>query len=252
MTTLAVPFHLDERLELFESPLPVRRTISPALPEGSAWERMAALYEEVAAAVSDDPVPLVVSGDCTTSLATLAGLQRAGTSPAVIWIDAHGDFNTEETTESGYLGGMPLAKICGLGDLEIVHRLCLVPLPAERILLVGARDLDPGEEELLAAEGVRRAVVEGLDVADLPPGPLLLHLDVDVADPGDLPGLRFPAPGGPTKADLSMAVAAMAACGRLAAVDVGLTWRPDPHTGSARADLVREILAPLATTKERP
>lgn len=209
MATLAVPFHLDERLEPFESPFPIRRTIAPALPEGSAWERMAALYEEVAAAVSEDPVPLVVSGDCTTSLATLAGLQRAGTSPAVVWIDAHGDFNTEETTESGYLGGMPLAKICGLGDLDVV-RLCLAPLPAERVLLIGARDLDPGEEELLAAEGVRRAAVEGLDVADLPPGPLLLHLDVDVADPGDLPVLRLPSPVGPTKVDLSTALAAVA------------------------------------------
>lgn len=245
MTTIAVPYYLDEPLGAFEPPVAVERTVSATLPEGSAWERMAVLYEAVAEVVAASPAPLVVSGDCTTSLGTLAGTQRTGTDPGVVWIDAHGDFNTEETTESGYLGGLPLAKICGLGDLEIVRRLRLAPVATDRVLLVGARDLDPAEDALLVEKGVRRATVEGLDVADLPAGPLFLHLDVDVADPADLPGLRYPAPGGPTRADLAAAVAAVAASGRLVAVDVGLTWKPDRRETGRRAAYLQRVLAPL-------
>jgi len=71
---------------------------------------MGVLYDPVAQAISRHTLPvLVVSGDCTTSLGIIAGLQRAGRDPGIVWIDAHGDFDTEATSPSGYLGGLALA-----------------------------------------------------------------------------------------------------------------------------------------------
>ncbi len=245
MSVTAVPFHLDRELDEFESPLAPQRTVAPALSGEGETERIAALYEEVAQVVALDTAPIVVSSDCTTSLATVAGLQRTGISPGVVWLDAHGDFNTEETSESGYLGGMPLAKICGLGALELVERLGITPLDCGRALLVGARDLDVAEEALIVREGVRRTTVAELPLAELPRGPLYLHVDVDVADPGDLPGLLFPVSGGPGRDELRAAIAAVAGSGRLAAVGVSLPWDWKADPGRARAEYVRALLEPL-------
>lgn len=139
----------------------------------------------MAATVAAKPDPVVISGDCPTSLATVAGLQRKGSGPSIVWLDAHGDFNTEETTESGYLGGMPLAKICGFGDLDAIGGLGLATVAPDRALLVGARDLDPGEDALLASAGVARATVADLRSELLPPGPIyLLTWDPKSSDPG--------------------------------------------------------------------
>jgi arginase family enzyme len=63
--------------------------------------------------------PVVLSGDCVASLAVIAGLQQRGIRPGLVWFDAHGDFHTEATTSSGYLGGLPLAKAVGRGDLTL-------------------------------------------------------------------------------------------------------------------------------------
>jgi hypothetical protein len=75
---------------------PIDRTITTELPAGSRWERMGVLYEQVASAVADRETPVtVVSGHCTTSLETLAGLQRGGHNPGIVWFDAHADLHTE-------------------------------------------------------------------------------------------------------------------------------------------------------------
>ncbi len=245
MSITAVPFHLDQAIEPFEAPLAPARTIAPRLGGESTWERIATVGEAVARVVARDTAPIVISGDCVTSLAVVAGLQRAGVSPGVVWLDAHGDFNTERTSESGYLGGMPLAKICGLGELEIVERLGITPLDCSRILLVGTRDLDVAEEALIVREGVRRTTVAGLADAALPDGPLYLHLDVDVADPDDLPGLLFPAPGGPGRGELRAAIAAVVGSGRLAAIGVSLPWDWEADADPARVEYVRALLEPL-------
>lgn len=82
------------------------------------------------------PPPLVVSGDRTTSLRVLAGLQRAGHDVAIVWFDTHADFHTEQTTTSGYLGGMPAALAVGVGTLTLPTALVLRPVPPSRALLI--------------------------------------------------------------------------------------------------------------------
>ncbi len=226
MLTVSVPYHLDEPLGGF-APGPVDVTVAAELPAGDPWSRMAVLYGQVAGVVAGAGRPVtVLSGDCTTSLGVLAGLQRAGHDPAVVWLDAHADFHTEATTTSGYLGGMPLALAVGVGEPTLPRLLGLRPVPAAT--LVGVRDVDPPEEVLLAASTVRRRPVD--DLGPLPDGPLYLHVDLDVCDPVEAPDLLYPVPGGPPLATVLRALRQVVATGRVAAVGLGLTWRPaDRH-----------------------
>ena len=188
MVVLAVPYHLDERLGFFDVGVLAEGQITAELGSGTAWQRMAVLYEQVADVIAGQSTPpLVLSGDCTTSLAVLAGLQRAGHDLGVVWFDAHADFHTEATTTSGYLGGMPLALAAGVGTPTLPDLLGLRPVPESQILLVDARDTDPGEHVLLDASAVQRQSILGLRPDNLPEGDLYVHLDVDVFDPRHVP-----------------------------------------------------------------
>lgn len=238
MTVLSVPFHLDEPLTGFVPPAPPDEVVVPDLPPGTAWERMAVLYAEVAGALGRDELQVVLSGDCTTALAVVAGLQRSGVDPAVVWFDAHGDLQTPETSTSGYLGGFPVRQLLGGSDRTVPDRLGLAPLRESDVLLVDARDLDPPEAEFLAGSAVRRVAVDEV-VGALPDGPVHLHLDADVVDPRDLSDLRFPAPDGPRWPAVVGAVRAVLATCPVVAVTVGCTWR---GPGSAEfGALVQEI-----------
>jgi len=238
VTVLSVPFHLDEPLPAFVPPVPPDEVIAPDLPPGSPWERMAVLYAEVADALGRDELQVVLSGDCTTALAVVAGLQRSGVDPTVVWFDAHGDLQTPETSASGYLGGFPVRQLLGGSDRTVPDRLGLRPLRESDVLLVDARDLDPPEAEFLAGSAVRRVAVDEV-VGALPDGPVHLHLDADVVDPRDLPDLLFPAPDGPRWPAVLCAVRAVLATCPVVAVTIGCTWRgPGPPEFAA---LVREI-----------
>lgn len=239
MLTIAVPYHLDERLPALTGAFPLDVEIAPDLPPGTPWQRMAVLYEQVAGQVAGAPAPaLVVSGDCTTSLGVLAGLQRAGRDPGVVWFDAHADFHTEDTTSSGYLGGMPLALAAGIGTLTLPDALGMRPVPPSRVVLVDARDTDPPEQRLLDDAGVLRRPVPALSADDLPAGDLYLHVDLDVCDPGDLPDLLFPAPGGPALDEVLAAVGRVLATGRVVAVGLAATWRHRQPPAAAHEELL--------------
>ncbi|HKA88766.1 MAG TPA: arginase family protein [Haliangiales bacterium] len=241
MDAILVPYHLDERVDglAFAGATVVH---AGTLPDAPAWARLAHLYEPVAAAVARVERPLVVSGDCTTALGALAGLQRRGIDPAVVWLDAHGDFNTHETTLSGYLGGMPLALAVGRGDATVRDRLGLRPVREERVVLADARDLDPPERAALDASAVRRS-----SVADLvpPDGDLYVHVDIDVLDPTELAGLRFPAPGGPPLATVVAALRRLSATRRILGVGLALTFDPDRTSRGQVSAVIASVLAAL-------
>ncbi len=249
--TLAVPYHLDDHLPDLDLPLAAAAVITADLGTGDPWTRMAVLYsrlaEVVAGAITDRGVPVVISGDCTTALGTVAGLQRAGLDAGVVWFDAHGDLHTPATTSSGYLGGMPLRLLVGACPELIGASLGLRAVPEDQVLLVGARDLDPPEVSYLAGAAIRTCDVAALDLAEpnlaaLPSGPLYVHLDVDVIDCAEIPGLRFPAPGGPGRAVVAAALRTLLRTGRVAAVGLACTWQPG-HGASAT---IRSLLAVLA------
>lgn len=230
-----MPYHLDDYLPDLDTALAPGVILTVDLSDGDPWARMAELYELVAksirVAILAGAQPVVMSGDCTTSLGTIAGLQRGGIDPAVVWFDGHGDLQTPETTTSGYLGGMPLRMLVGYRPEVIAQPLGLRPVPESRVLLVGARDLDPPERDFLAGSAIRRCDVEDVSADLLPPGPIYLHVDVDVVDPDALPGLLFPAPGGPSLEAVFAAIGTVLASGRVAALGIGCTWHPGRGAG---------------------
>jgi len=246
VSVLRVPHHLDEYLPELDLPLPGDDIVVPSLPAGDTWARLAALLapvaEAVAAMTDRGDLPVVVSGDCTTALGTVAGLQRAGIDPAIVWFDAHGDVQTQETTTSGYLGGFALRLLLGYRPELIAARLGLRPVPEHSVLLAGARDLDPPEVTYLAGSGIRRAEVVEVGSVPLPDGPLYVHLDLDVIDPVGVPGLRFPAPGGPNSAQVTAALGRLLATGRVAAVGIACTWHPGHDAAAAVGDRLASVL----------
>lgn len=160
----------------------------------------------------------------------------------VVWFDAYADFHTEETTTSGYLGGMPLALAVGIGTLTLPTALGLRPVPQSRTVLVDARDTDPGEHVLLDRSTVVRTRLEDLDADGLPAGELYLHLDVDVCEPAHVPDLLYPVPGGPGLTDVLDAVRRIVATGRVAAVGIAATWRHGGCATGAHEDLARRLV----------
>lgn len=184
--------------------------------------------------------PLALLGDCTGALGIVAGLQHGGARrPGMVWFDAHADFNTPESTRSGYLGGMPVAIAAGL-CLDRLRRQTGIdpPLDSRRIVLAGVRDTDPEEQELiehhrLAAvrtldlRGTRRHLREALqrlsDICDS----VYIHVDLDVLDPAVAPGMRYPVPGGLTAEELAAAVELCVAHGRAAALGIAAYNAPD-------------------------
>ncbi|WFE48322.1 arginase family protein [Verrucosispora sp. WMMD1129] len=217
MTTILVPYHQDERLLDDEIPVSADITVRSQVLDGDAWQRMAGVCSATAAAVSPvvaaGGIPVVLSGDCMVAGGTVAGVQQAGVNPAVVWFDAHGDVHTLQTSTSGYLGGLSLRLLNGAHSDRYADVIGLRSVPAERTVLVDARDLDPAEVEYLAVSATRRIPVSEVSADTVPSGPLVLHIDVDVIDSGEVPGLRFPVPNGPP------ADAVVAACGRLFATD---------------------------------
>ncbi|MEM8791868.1 MAG: arginase family protein [Pseudomonadota bacterium] len=188
--------------------------------------------------------PVSLAGDCCAAIPVLAGLRAAGTEPALIWIDAHGDFNTPETSPSQFLGGMPLAMMAGRGPQWMCEEVGLAPFPEERIWLVDGRDLDPLEREAVDASGLHHIDIEGLAELKID-GPVYVHLDVDVLSADEVAAFNYPVPGGPSVAVTVAGCRRFAAANDIVALSVsGWTGRldGDGRTGAACKELIRTLL----------
>ena len=241
MTVISVPFFIGKQMPGFKVPKP-HTTLHPELPTGQPTERMAVLYDHLAALVADVPDPVVYAGDCLSIMGVTGGLQRRGIDPTVLFFDAHGDFHTWETTPSDFLGGMPLAMLTGRGEQTIVGGVGMTPIKDDRVWLVDGRDLDPGEDDAVAKSGIHHVTVEQI-AANPPPGDLYVHIDVDVVDPIDMPGVNYPAPGGPSADAVAQAVAALHATGRVAALSFS-SWNPALPGADIAAAETHRIAAP--------
>jgi arginase len=237
---LAVPFHVGERVEGF-AVLAGATALETVLTEGTPQDRMITLFRDLSDRVASSGVDRVYAGDCMAPLGVLAGLQRRGVRPFIVWLDAHGDFNTWETTPSGYIGGMPLAILVGREERRMLEGIGLEKIPEDRILLSDAREVDPREGVALSRSAVRIARLE--ELAGLLPaeGPIYLHLDLDVVRPSEMPALRYPAAGGPGLGQVGDFLHGLAETGRLAATTVGCTWDP-AHAESREALAATERL----------
>ena len=226
---LLTPFFLDEHKAGLEGlAQPGWQLNRPSLPTGDTQARMVALYrplrDAVAEAVAQGKGPVSVAGDCCTTLGVLAGLQQAGVEPTVMWFDAHGDFNTWETTPSGFLGGMPLAMAVGRGEQTMAEGVGLTSLPEEKVILTDARNLDPDEAEAVERSAVTHVPqVHDLLEMELPAGPLYVHFDTDILNPEEAPAMHYPAPGGPSARVLRRLFRKLAKSGQVAAVSLS-SW----------------------------
>jgi arginase len=189
-------------------------TDSKYLPEiaEACWK----LSHETYRALQEGFVPLVLGGDHSIAIGSVAGVSRfhreRGKRVGIIWLDAHGDINTPETSISGNIHGMPLAHILGLGAPDLLRIGGDPPMvDASRAVLVGVRDLDPGERATIQKTGIRvftmrdlderplRAIMEeAIAIASKDTAGFHVSFDVDWIDPAHAPGVGTPVQGGAT------------------------------------------------------
>ena len=217
---------LAERLggRVLGVPSPGRpRDWSEDLPDAMPVLELAAA--EISAALDQGELPLLTASDCSICIATLPTVARRVPGVRFLWIDAHGDFNTPETTPSGFLGGMCLAAACGRWDAGWPDTID----PAS-VSFLGVRDLDPEERVAVERAGVGEGVPDD--------GPVYVHLDVDGLDPSVLP-VQFPVPGGLSAGEVQDVLTALVAAGRLVGIEVTAFEHPE------HLDLVAGILEPV-------
>lgn len=242
-------------LQFFESP---EHALERAVPDGTQCngpheisdrtaESLAKLHRpiaefvEVAARLGERAVS--IAGDCCASIPVLAGLQRAGLKTTVVWIDAHGDFNTPETSPSQFLGGMPLAMIVGRGPQWMCDSVGMKPQPEHRVWLIDGRDLDPLERSALDASAVRRTGMSGLATLKIA-GPVWVHLDVDVLDSDEAPASNYPVKGGPGVEESVGACNAFARNNDIVALSVS-GWAGSLDTDGSTAKACNELIGSL-------
>ena len=192
------------------------------------------IADVVAAARQEGKAILMTGGNCTHVTGVVGGLQDAhgpGARIGLVWFDAHGDFNTARTTQSGSLGGMPVAVCAGLTHAAWRERSHIAaPLPSDRILLVDVRNLDPAEEQLIRATDVAIAApAPGFPGQDLQQAVaalaarcqmLYLHIDADILDQAFVPNHGTREPNGPDMDQVLAAIDTVMATGKVTAFAV--------------------------------
>lgn len=182
------------------------------------------LAETVRKALDADLLPLVLGGDHSIAVGTMAGvasyLHKQSKRVGMIWLDAHGDMNTPESSPSGNVHGMPLASIMGYGPAELTGLADVKPMVEPRnVVLVGVRDLDSKERRLMKESGVhvftmrdidergmREVMAEALRFAGDDTAGVAVSLDMDFVDPSDAPGVGTPVRGGVTYREAHLAL----------------------------------------------
>ncbi|HEY6758699.1 MAG TPA: arginase family protein [Baekduia sp.] len=184
--------------------------------------------------------PVLVVPDCSASLTTLPAVVRHRPGATILWLDAHADFNTPDTTVSGYLGGMCLAAACGIWESGLLDDGAPRVDPTA-VVMCGVRDLDGPEVALLETRGVVRIGRPGLLAEALGGREVFVHLALDVLDPGILPS-PFPAPGGLSDGGLRTLLAEVA--GACDVVGCEIAGFHDPALTELVASVVDPLLAP--------
>ena len=178
--------------------------------------------------------PLVIGGDHSLALGSATGAAAACGSLGLLWIDAHGDFNTDQTSPTGHIHGMPLAALAGYGDTRLVSLGGFSPkVDPAHIAVVGVRDLDAGERELLRAAqvhvftmkdidhmGIAMVMTRALEITTQGTRGLHVSLDIDALDPREVHGVGTPVRGGLTYREASFVMEEIAATGKMTSLDV--------------------------------
>ncbi len=237
------------------------------------WNRLGLANGQLARIVAADRregyLPVGLLANCSALMGMLGGLQRSGPSArtlrvGLVFIDAHADFNTPETTLSGMLGGMPVAISAGLGLERLRRKSGLDPaLPERHIVLAAVRDTDPLEQDLLDRSAVELLSTEDIktrstnvdrqmrrlsELTDV----IYIHVDMDVLDPPEVRGHPLTVPGGPTSLELAAALTQMFRHEKAAAFGVASTPSGDrDRDGLSRKAAYNLILGAVAGVQQR-
>lgn len=204
--------------------------------------------------------PVVLGGDHSISIGSIPGLRR-GRRTGLIWIDAHADFNTPETSPSGNIHGMPLAALLGYGDPRLVALGAREPrLRLEDVVLLGVRSVDPGERILLREAGVTVYTMKEIDRMGLPTvaanvvaqmervEQVHVSFDADVLDPSVAPGVGTPVPGGLTYREAHLLMELLSDAGIVTSLDL-VEVNPILDEKNRTAEIVVELAASLMGKK---
>lgn len=195
------------------------------------------LAKSVKNAISEGYFPLVLGGNCNNILGILAGI--VSSKIGIIYFDAHGDYNTPEISISGFFDGMPLAIATGQCYPDLLTQIGVSPIPESHTMHIGARDLDPKERELLENSEVQVVTNDELK-EDTEMGVLhsaltklhsqvqevYLHIDIDVIDPQEAPGVNYRTPNGLSLDEMEKAIKMIAANFRIKAAAL-TAYNPD-------------------------
>ena len=251
---------------LAEAGAPVRREVvelDPALNQtgrgevDACFDLIRQVAEQVRSAVDEGVFPVVLSGSCFAGVGVVAGL--AEPAPAVVWLDAHADFNTPDTSISGYFDGMGLAVLTG-GAWQAMHARVpgARPVPESAVILAGARDFDPPEVRRLEASAVTHLPPEELGglaaaLAAIAPAPsgVYLHVDLDVLDIDVARVNIYGAAGGPSGAELAHLVGTVCRESRVRALSLTAydpAFDPEGRVPPIALDLLRVLVESRSPT----
>lgn len=188
----------------------------------------------VTSILQEGEFPLILGGDHSIALGSVSGVAKVHKNIGVIWIDAHADFNTNQTTPSGNIHGMILSALAGIGHSSLTNVGGWQPkIHTESIVVVGARDLDSGEQALLREHsihvftmseidqlGISEVMRQALTIAGDHNDGIHLSLDMDALDPKEAPGVGTPVRGGLTYREAHLAMELIADSGKLISMDV--------------------------------
>jgi arginase len=201
----------------------------------AAREACRTLGDAVETSMRAGATPAILGGECTLVAGTLAGALTLEPDLALVYFDAHGDFNTLATTPSHYVGGMCLAHVCGRSIAPLLWPGCR-KIAEDHVALVGARALDPGERTNLDRSRVTR-IPFGAERADTSAvvafarkRKIWLHVDVDVVDPSECSAVVFPAANGVSFTTLGDTIAQLASVADIRGFEVcGYDPKQDPN-----------------------
>jgi arginase len=222
-------------------------------------ETCARTAEAVIATLEEGATPLVLGGDHSLAAGSVSGVaefyRRRGEKIGVIWIDAHSDINTPETSPSGNVHGMPLAALLGLGPEPLSNLMGFAPkIAAENTVLIGVRDVDAAERANIRRAGIsevytmrdidergmRAVMEEALRAAGRGTAGYHVSLDLDWIDPEDAPGVGTPVRGGATYREAHLAMEILADHGRLLSFEI-VEVNPVIDEHNRTADLAVEL-----------
>jgi len=238
-----------------------------------SWNRLALAEGQLAKVIADERrngyMPVGLLANCSSILGMLSGLQHSGPNAkplrvGMVFVDAHGDFNTPETTLSGMLGGMPVSIAAGQCLTRMRIKTGLEPaVPTRHIVEVCVRDTDPLEQELLDRSDIQQLTLEDVrtrsanlhsamkrlsEATDV----IYIHVDMDGLDPLEVPGHPLTVPGGPTSLELAAALTEMFKYEKVAAFGVASTPYGDKDkTGVSRQAAYNLILGAAKGIQQR-